>query len=326
MSEEVHTIVQSSLQSIVPYTNEQHLQSLYNKAVAKNKQLIKQGHSSFQIASAIYDNIINQASLPSINSQYIAVCEYLLSRLFSSLESNPFIGHFLSLKDKQGPIGAVVRAILLGKDVRNQTLSSLQVDDTVWDTAIDTNLYTEILKSQWLRPDEIERILDPIKCVYDLNMKLSLDDPNYQLLIDRAVLRVTIESIDLVKLFPHRPITFVIIDKFFQVEPRGTLKQLTRMQANNASTDFLFILIVDHHIGPDDTRVLIYEFVLYNLQQSTVYENTVRLLSRFVLSLARANVLQPLDNFSILFSSFINWIGTVDEARQVYMLGKGPDD
>lgn len=312
--------VHSALQSNILAHPNDHLQSLYNSVLAKNKQL-KHGEP-FHIASAIYADVINQATLPLINAQYIAVCEYLLSRLFSPLEANPFLCHFLSLKDKQGPIGAVVRAILLGKDVRTQTLSSLEVDDTIWDTAIDLELYTRILKAQWLKDSEIERILDPMKCLYDLNTRLTLDTPDYQLLIDRAVLRVTVESLDLIKLFPHRPITLVIMDKFLQVERRASLKQLSRMLANNASTDFLFKLIVDRHIGQDDTRVLIYEFVLYNLQQSSVYESTVRLLSRFVLSLVKTDILQPLENYSILFSSFINWIGTVDEARQVYMLGK----
>lgn len=322
MPEDVYTIVESSLQSVVSSISNQHLQSIYNKVIAKNKPLSKHGFTSFQIALAIYQHIINQASLSSVNQQYIAACEYMLSRLFTSLEVNPFASHFLSLKDDPGTIGAVVRAILLRRDVRNCTLSSLQVDDTIWDTNIDIDSYIEILSRHWLNRDEITRVLDPAQTIYDLNINLSLDNKNYQLLIDQAVFRTRIESVDVIKLFPHKPITFTIIDKFLQVESRATLKQLARMQANNATTDFLFLLIVDNHIDSDDTRVLIYEFVLYNLQQSTVYDSTVRLLSRFVLSLARTNVLQPLDNFSILFSSFINWIGSVDEAKQVYMLGK----
>ena len=103
---------------------------------------------------------------------------------------------------------------------------------------------------------------------------------------------------------------------------RMVISILSRLKANNETVDFVHTLIAVKRLiyDPEDIRVLVYEFVMFNLSSNSIANSdTIKLISIMILSIHRHNLLIPDDDYKMLYQSFVGHLA-IDEARKVYLL------
>lgn len=273
-----------------------------------------------------------ETSTPTVNRERL-LHYYALYRLFGSeLEKNPFLVHFVAtfaamekkhrafalhsgdnLENKiVKSICDFIRLILLQNDAE---LQKVDFDDNHWPIFPQAD-QTQSRLIDWAKIDHALQTLQGLspKYVEEIIALASGVDPvrDYRKQEDVTYTSAAKRSRPVQQLFKSLETMSDPSDRSDQI------CQLARLQASNSAVDSLNANLGSLNL--DERRLLLYEFVLYNLNQPEISSHTVTLLCTFLISLNDKDLLQPMDDYRTLFSSFINWINAVPMARQVYLL------
>jgi hypothetical protein len=281
--------------------------------------------SPFEIASDVYAYTSDQPN-------EAVLCEYVLYKLFpDGLVWNPFLIHFVGLYNTlvgRKISGPLVNALAMILAEEKDALHSSKIVNLRSKTIPIPKLRL-YLQQQWISSSEIDSAMSWLDAdvaprqLQQLHDNDDDDDDDIQsnqidILVDQMVHHNRIQIP-----LPFNWVTDQALRRVLtgpREQQMKAIQMIIRMKASNAIVDFVYTLLVEGVVSPDDVLLLVYEFVMYNLSEENVTERRVRLMSTFLISLHDNGVLQPSEDYRMLFSSFLPWIGTINEARQVYLL------
>lgn len=270
------------------------------------------------LTKKICDRPFTSSSATDTELRLIALY-YLLYRLFgTSLAKNPFLVHFVLVYDElrqhkgtrsmSSSITSIVRCILCQ--------DYIGLDSMVLETAPQKLQQLQLGSSQQPNWPKLQGYLraqsiDPgVIRTGDANPALFGPEPQLkpEVLVQNPLIPNTSPSTESTE--PSTPFTSNDNPQF--------IYKLARTRATNSLVDAINGYV--QQLSLDNRRLLLYEVVLFNLNLPTVSPKTVSLLCALLISLHDRNLLQPIDDYRSLFASFINWISTVPQAREVYLL------